>query len=91
VLQGFNLQNAVYYALFRVSYGLCLCLFQDPVVMPRVAKCSTASARGSFKDVTPIRHKGKRGLHLDHWQRSDQELEMKVDVVFIRFIFWKFA
>lgn len=59
--------------------------------MPRVAKCSTASARGSFKDVAPIGHKGKKGLRLDQWQRSDQELEMKVGVVFIRFIFWKFA
>lgn len=51
---------------------------EDPVVMPRVAKCSTASARGSFKDVAPIGHKGKKGLRLDQWQRSDQELEMKM-------------
>ncbi|KAL3598426.1 hypothetical protein D5086_006344 [Populus alba] len=34
----------------------------DPVVMPRVAKCSTAYARGSFKDVAPIGHKERRGF-----------------------------
>ncbi|KAF9685209.1 hypothetical protein SADUNF_Sadunf03G0030800 [Salix dunnii] len=69
---------------FIVSYGLCQCLFQDPVVMPRVVKCLTASARGSFKDLTPIRHKGMKGLCFNQWQRSDQELEMKVGVIFIR-------
>lgn len=55
--------------------------------MPRVVKCLTASARGSFKDLTPIRHKGMKGLRFYQWQRSDQELEMKVGVIFIRFIF----
>ncbi|KAJ6327542.1 hypothetical protein OIU78_014416 [Salix suchowensis] len=51
---------------------------EDPDVMPRVVKCLTASARGSFKDLTPIRHKGMKGLRFYQWQRSDQELEMKV-------------
>ena len=59
--------------------------------MPRAVKCLAASARGSFKALTLIRHKGMKGLRFYQWQRSDQELEMKVGVIFIRFIFWKFA